>query len=303
MREPLMITPLGHGTHPHFKLPQAQGWALKRCDNAVVWLGQKEAKRLRHRRRRDGLDSGRVLEVRKTLDDLLTEVAAGSELLYDGLLASSLDGQPLVIAIEAHLGRPAIPAAAELLRGQCTAAGLCLERAECTLREQTAALQERAAAVQEAVERSQRFWHTMLDGLPAGCRRPLSSSCRWRRRAYCRHQGRRLCLGEPPWQATANAAVTAPHAAPSSANSFELSTVTRARLSGGCAARCSGCTCSRVPPFGGDGGLVVAVPRGLRQQCRLGLSCLARSPVIFGSQAVLLRLVHLTRQRTQRRGR
>ena len=89
-----------------------QGWALKRCDNAVVWLGQKEAKRLRHRRRRDGLDSGRVLEVRKTLDDLLTEVAAGSELLYDGLLASSLDGQPVQ-------GRTV--ATGEILQQECVA--------------------------------------------------------------------------------------------------------------------------------------------------------------------------------------
>ena len=53
---------------------------------------------------------------------------------------------------------------------------------------------------------------------------------------------------------------------------FELKKHTRARLSGGCPARCSGCTCPRVPPFGrgppqGDGGLVIVVPRGLRQQC------------------------------------
>ena len=49
MREPLMITPLGHGSHPHFKLPQAQGWALKCFDNAVVELEQKETKRVRYR--------------------------------------------------------------------------------------------------------------------------------------------------------------------------------------------------------------------------------------------------------------
>ena len=56
---------------------------------------------------------------------------------------------------------------------------------------------------------------------------------------------------------------------------------TRVRLSGGRAAKCSGCTCSHVPPSGrgplrGDGGLAVAVLRGLQQQCRLGPSCLAR---------------------------
>ena len=97
----------------------------------------------------------------KTLDDLPTEVAAGPELLYDGLPASSLDGQLLAVAIEAHLRHHAIPPAAELLGGLCAAAGLCLERAECTLREQIAALREQAAAVQEAVERPQRFWSTI----------------------------------------------------------------------------------------------------------------------------------------------
>ena len=130
-----------------------------------------------------------MLEVRKTLDDLFTGMAAGSKLLYDGLSASSLHGQPLAVAIEAHLGRPAIPPAAGLLHGLSAAAGFCLERAECTLRAQVAALQERAAAVQEAVERSQRFWRTRLDGLPARCHQPLSPSCRWRRCAHCRHQG------------------------------------------------------------------------------------------------------------------
>ena len=80
--------------------------------------------------------------MRKTPDDLLTEVAAGTKLLYDGPPASSLDGQPLTIAIKAHLERPAIPAATELLRGLCAAAGLCLERVGCTPRERVAALKE-----------------------------------------------------------------------------------------------------------------------------------------------------------------
>lgn len=185
------------------------------------WSGSsgKRPKRMRRRRWRDGLDPERVLEAHKQLDDLFAKVAAGSELLYDGLPASSLDGQPLAVAIEAHLARPAIPAAAELLRGLCTAVGLCLERAGCTLHQQIAALQEQAATLQAEVERSQRFWRAMLSELPDGCRRPLSSSCRWRRRAHCRHQGR-LCLSEPPWQPrTANAAVAAPRATRSSASS------------------------------------------------------------------------------------
>ena len=46
-------------------------------------------------------------------------------------------------------------------------------------------------------------------------------------------------------------------------------------------------------PRGGTG-FVVVVPRGLRQQCRLGFMCLGWSPVIFSFQAVLLQLVQLT---------
>ena len=50
------------------------------------WLRQAEA-------RRGGLDPGRMQDVRKALGSLLTEVEVGSELLYDELPASSLDGQ------------------------------------------------------------------------------------------------------------------------------------------------------------------------------------------------------------------
>ena len=173
-----MVTPLGSDVHPHLKLPSAQGWALKHYENMVGWLEQADAKCMQYRRRRDGLDPGRRQDVCKALGDLLTEVAAGSELLYNGLLASSLDGQPLATAIEAHLARPAIPAAKELLRGLRIAAGLCLEHAGCALRKQVEALRGQAAAVQAAVVRSQGFWRAMLDGLPEGCRRPLSLSCR-----------------------------------------------------------------------------------------------------------------------------
>ena len=216
----------------------------------------------RGRRQRDGLDSDRAQAVSKTPDDLLTEVAAGSGLLYDGPPASSLDGQPLAIAIKAHLACPAIPAATELLRGLCTAAGLCLECAGCILHERVAALKEQAVAVQAAVERSQRFWRAMLDRLPEGCPLPLSLRFRWRRRVHCGHRGP-LRLREPPWQPkSANAAVAAPgraaarraalsssSSASSSLSSFELNKFTQARFSGGCAARCSGCTFPRVRPF------------------------------------------------------
>ena len=53
--------------------------------------------------------------VSKSLDGLLAEVAVGSELLYNGLPASFLDGQLLTIVVKAHLVHPAIPATAELL--------------------------------------------------------------------------------------------------------------------------------------------------------------------------------------------
>ena len=155
-----MAMPLESDGHPHFKLPKAQGLARRCYGNIAGWLGQAEAKRMQHRRRRDGLDPGRVRDVRAALDDLPTEVAAGSALLYDGLPASSLDGQPLAVAIGAHLTRPAIPAAKELLRGLCPTAGHCLERAGCALRKHVEVLREQAAAVQAAVVRSQGFWRT-----------------------------------------------------------------------------------------------------------------------------------------------
>ena len=140
------------------------------------------------RRRRDGLDTERVQDVGEQLDALLAEVAAGSELLYDGLPASSLDRQPLALAIGAHLARPAIPTAVKLLGGLCTTVGLCMGRAGRTLRQLTEALQKQAAMTQTAVERSQCFWCAMLDELPDRCRQPLSLSCCWWRRAHCRHQ-------------------------------------------------------------------------------------------------------------------
>ena len=60
--------------------------------------------------------------------------------------------------------------------------------------------------------------------------------------------------------------------------------LTRARLSKSCAARCSGYASPRVPPsrrgpLQRDGGLVVVVHCGLRQQCRLGLVCLCPEPI------------------------
>ena len=102
-----MVTPLGSDAQPQLKPPKAQGWVLKCYENMVGWLRQAEAKRMQYQRRRGDLDPDRVRDVRAALDNLLTEVAAGSELLYDGLLALSLDGQPLAIAIKAHLACPA----------------------------------------------------------------------------------------------------------------------------------------------------------------------------------------------------
>ena len=93
MRGPLMITPLGHDTHPHFKPPLPQGWSLRCHGIAVDWLERREAKRMRRRQCiwRDGLDTETVREVGEKLGNLLAQVATGSELLYDGLPVSSLD--------------------------------------------------------------------------------------------------------------------------------------------------------------------------------------------------------------------
>ena len=43
------------------------------------------------------------------------------------------------------------------------------------LRGSIEALRAKAVAVQSAVSWSREFWRTMLDGLPAGCRLPLSN--------------------------------------------------------------------------------------------------------------------------------
>ena len=109
MREPLMIAPLNSDEHPHFKRPPPQGWSRGCYAAAVLQLEGNEAKRACRRRQRVNLDEERADDVRECLDALLTEVTVGSERLYDGLSASSLDGQPLALAIETHLGRPAIP--------------------------------------------------------------------------------------------------------------------------------------------------------------------------------------------------
>ena len=74
----------------------------------------------------DCLESVRLRDVRAALDSLLANVVVGSELLYDGLPASSLDGQPLATDIVAHFARLAIPSARELRRGLRTASGLCI---------------------------------------------------------------------------------------------------------------------------------------------------------------------------------
>ena len=46
---------------------------------------------------------------------------------YDGLPASSLDGQPLALTIGVHLDHPAIPSPQTLLDNFCAAVGLCME--------------------------------------------------------------------------------------------------------------------------------------------------------------------------------
>ena len=71
VRDPLMVTPLDQDPHPHFKLPQAQGWDLRRYANAVGWLERMEARRARGRRQRDGLDSERAQAVSQALDDCI----------------------------------------------------------------------------------------------------------------------------------------------------------------------------------------------------------------------------------------
>ena len=131
MREPLMVTPLDSGDHPHFKRPPPQGWSRECYEAAKLELADNKAKRARRQRQRAGLEDERAIDVRRRLDALLDEVTAGSELLYDGLSALSLDGQALALAIETHLGRPAIPPPSELLQGLCTASAWTAPQLRC----------------------------------------------------------------------------------------------------------------------------------------------------------------------------
>ena len=78
-------------------------------------------------------------------------------------------------------------------------ASACVRRARsCCVLGLIKAVRAKAVAVQSAVSRSRKFRSAMLDGLPAGCRMPLSVTCHWKHRAYCKHQGRRLYLGGRP---------------------------------------------------------------------------------------------------------
>ena len=172
----------------------------------------------------------------------------GSELPYDGLPAMSLDGQPLAqaAATATHLACPAIPRVEGLPAELCVAAGLCLARAE---------LEAGGHAYRRLADTGRFFWRIMPDALPASCRLPLSMTCRWRRRIHCKHRGRRLCLGEPPWQPkTANTAAAAPgaiacscRAAPSSVRpepaAASLPVACAATVS--CGAMSSSSTCTR----------------------------------------------------------
>ena len=174
MREPLMVTPLSSDEHPHFKRPPPQGWSHECYAAAVLELAGSKAKRARHRRQRVGLEEERARDVSRRLDALLAEVTVGSERLYDGLPASSLDGQALTLAIKAHLGRPAIPPPSELLQGLCAAAGLSVDRATASLHLVVDDLRLQAEAIGTAVGHSQNYWRAMLEGLPDSCCAPLS---------------------------------------------------------------------------------------------------------------------------------
>ena len=101
-------------------------------------------------------------EVTALLNTLFDGVMNGSEKLYDGLPALSLDGQALAVAITTHLERPAIPSQRALLRGLCAAAGLCMERATNALRSMVDGLRLQAEAIGAASERSQSYWRVGL---------------------------------------------------------------------------------------------------------------------------------------------
>ena len=146
---------------------------------------------------------------------------------------------------------------------------------------------------------------------------PLPLSCRWQRRAHCRHQGRRLCLGEPPWRPrTANAAAATPGrvaasrgAAISSASStsslHSSSTSSCERASREAArrdvpaARAHVCRLLDGDPRGGTvASSSLSRPDFGNSAGRIGFIYLDWSPVIFSFQAVLLSEVPRTPFRT-----
>ena len=62
-----------------------------------------------------------------SLDVLFDGVVKGSEELYDGLPALSLDGQVVATAITAHLAQLVLPPLWVVLCRLCATAGLCME--------------------------------------------------------------------------------------------------------------------------------------------------------------------------------
>ena len=109
----MRATLLRHDGNPHFKVPAPQGWAYAFYQREAARL-EKDDVACSRRSRRSGCaepppyESFRLRAVCVAVDRLCAEVMAGSELLYDGIPAVSLDGQLLAAAIAVHLACPSI---------------------------------------------------------------------------------------------------------------------------------------------------------------------------------------------------
>ena len=114
-----------------------------------------------------------------SLDSLFNSMMKGSKELYDGLLAVSLNGQALVLAIMTHLAQLALLLLRTLLCGLCDTAGLGMECVTDTLSTVFDKLLVQAEVIGMAMEHLQSYWCMMLNGLPTGCHMPLSSTCWW----------------------------------------------------------------------------------------------------------------------------
>ena len=171
LRPDLVVTPYDMSMQGLYHLP-AQGWD-RRCEDAAVrrLRGASAGPAPRGRRasrRRPAADQLMLAErVATELTHLRDGVIQGAYLLYDGLPVHSLGKDALFTATRAHLARPCIADARELLGRLTEAAGVdatALRRSEPAL---VRRLDRLAASVQDEVAASRGYWEGLRAALAA----------------------------------------------------------------------------------------------------------------------------------------